>query len=118
MAFIDDMAARYAAADFVICRGGALTVAELAAVGIGALIVPLPGAIADEQSANARFLVDAGAALALPQAELTAEQLAAPARVPRSRRGCATMAQAARALARADATRRVADACIAEGSKR
>ena len=56
------MAARYAWADFVICRGGAITVAELAAVGLGAILVPLPGAIADEQSANAQFLVDAGAA--------------------------------------------------------
>lgn len=117
LAFIDDMAARYAAADFVICRGGALTVAELAAVGVGALIVPLPGAIADEQSANARFLVDGGAALALPQAELTPEKLAALlASLDRAR--LAAMAHAARALARADATRRVADACIAEGSKR
>ena len=48
--FIDDMAARYAGADLVICRGGAITVAELAAVGLGAIIVPLPGAIADEQT--------------------------------------------------------------------
>ena len=117
LAFIDDMAARYAAADFVICRGGALTVAELAAVGVGALIVPLPGAIADEQSANARFLVDGGAAIALPQAELTPEKLAALlASLDRAR--LAAMAHAARALARPDATRRVADACIAEGSKR
>ena len=116
VAFIDDMAARYAAADFVICRGGALTVAELAAVGVGALIVPLPGAIADEQSANARFLVDAGAALALPQAELSAATLAQlVASLDRPR--LLAMAQAARALARPDATRRVADACIAEGSK-
>ena len=116
VAFIDDMAARYAAADFVICRGGALTVAELAAVGVGALIVPLPGAIADEQSANARFLVDAGAALALPQAELSAATLAQlVAALDRPR--LLAMAQAARALARPDATRRVADACIAEGSK-
>ena len=58
VAFIDDMAARYAWADFAIARGGALTVSELAAVGLGALIVPLPGAIADEQTANARFLVE------------------------------------------------------------
>ena len=116
VAFIDDMAARYAAADFVICRGGALTVAELAAVGVGALIVPLPGAIADEQSANARFLVDAGAALALPQAELSAATLAQlVASLDRPR--LLAMAQAARALARPDATRQVADACIAEGSK-
>ncbi|HJU39284.1 MAG TPA: undecaprenyldiphospho-muramoylpentapeptide beta-N-acetylglucosaminyltransferase, partial [Tahibacter sp.] len=54
VAFIDDMAARYAWADVVLCRGGALTVAEIAAVGLAAIVVPLPGAIADEQSANAR----------------------------------------------------------------
>ncbi|HVS57886.1 MAG TPA: undecaprenyldiphospho-muramoylpentapeptide beta-N-acetylglucosaminyltransferase, partial [Casimicrobiaceae bacterium] len=61
VAFIADMASRYAEADLVICRGGALTVAEIAAVGVGSVIVPLPGAIADEQTHNARFLVDAGA---------------------------------------------------------
>src|SRR5689334_7808946 len=69
--FIDDMAARYAWADIVICRGGALTVAELAAVGLGAIVVPLPGAIADEQTANARFLEEAGAAIIVAQARLT-----------------------------------------------
>jgi len=115
VAFIDDMAARYAVADFVICRGGALTVAELAAVGVGALIVPLPGAIADEQSANAKFLVDAGAALAVPQAELTPERLAAVL-AGQDRAQLLAMARAARALARPDAAARVADACIAEGS--
>ena len=72
VAFIDDMAARYAWADFVICRGGALTIAELAAVGLGAMIVPLPGAIADEQTANAAFLVDAGAATCIAQDRLDA----------------------------------------------
>jgi UDP-N-acetylglucosamine--N-acetylmuramyl-(pentapeptide) pyrophosphoryl-undecaprenol N-acetylglucosamine transferase len=114
--FIDDMAARYAEADLVICRGGALTVAELAAVGIGALIVPLPGAIADEQSANARLLVDAGAAFSMAQSELTAEKLAdLLAGLDRPR--LLEMATAARALARPDATRRVAEACMAEGSK-
>ena len=115
VAFIDDMAARYAAADFVVCRGGALTVAELAAVGVGALIVPLPGAIADEQSANAKFLVDAGAALAVPQAELTPERLAAVL-AAQDRAQLLAMARAARALARPDAAARVADACIALGS--
>lgn len=113
--FIEDMAARYAAADFVVCRGGALTVAELAAVGIGALIVPLPGAIADEQSANARFLVHAGAALFLAQSELTVDALASLfAGLDRPR--LLALARAARALGQADATSRVADACIAEGS--
>ena len=110
VAFIDDMAARYAWADFVICRGGGLTVAELAAVGLGAVIVPLPGAIADEQSANAQFLVDAGAAWKEPQDVLTADRLAGILRLldrPRAR----AMAEAAHAQGRRDAAARVAAIC-------
>jgi UDP-N-acetylglucosamine--N-acetylmuramyl-(pentapeptide) pyrophosphoryl-undecaprenol N-acetylglucosamine transferase len=110
--FIADMARRYAEADLVVCRGGAITVSELAAVGIGSIIVPLPGAIADEQSANARFLVAAGAALAIPQRELTAARLAG-ALAQFTREALVAMAQAARRLGRADATDRVADACLA-----
>jgi UDP-N-acetylglucosamine--N-acetylmuramyl-(pentapeptide) pyrophosphoryl-undecaprenol N-acetylglucosamine transferase len=106
------MAGQYAAADLVVCRGGAITVSELAAVGIGAIIVPLPGAIADEQSANARFLVAAGAALAIPQREFTAARLA-EALAQFTREALMAMAQAARRLGRADATDRVADACLA-----
>ena len=64
-----------AEADVVLCRGGAITVAELAAVGVAAIIVPLPGAIADEQSANAQFLVAAGAALAIAEADLSPERI-------------------------------------------
>jgi UDP-N-acetylglucosamine--N-acetylmuramyl-(pentapeptide) pyrophosphoryl-undecaprenol N-acetylglucosamine transferase len=67
VSFIDDMASRYAAADLVLCRGGAITVAELAAVGLAAIVVPLPGAIADEQSANADFLVAAARRKRLPR---------------------------------------------------
>ena len=74
--FIDDMASAYCNADLVICRAGALTVSELAALAKPAIFVPLPHAVDDHQTANARVLVDAGAALLLPQAELTAEQLA------------------------------------------
>ncbi len=110
VAFIDDMAARYAWADFAICRGGGLTVAELAAVGLGAIVVPLPGAIADEQSANAQFLVDAGAAWKEPQDQLTAERLAGILRLldrPRAR----AMAEAAHALGKRDAAARVAAIC-------
>jgi len=110
VAFIDDMAARYAWADFVICRGGGLTVAELAAVGLGAVVVPLPGAIADEQSANAQFLVDAGAAWKEPQDALTADRLAGMLRLldrPRAR----AMAEAAHALGKRDAAERVAAIC-------
>ena len=117
VAFIDDMAARYAEADVVLCRGGAITVAELAAVGLGSMIVPLPGAIADEQSANAQFLVDAGAAVKIPERELTPEALAARLR-SFTRPALLAMAIAARKVARSDAADRVADVCVAFGSKR
>jgi UDP-N-acetylglucosamine--N-acetylmuramyl-(pentapeptide) pyrophosphoryl-undecaprenol N-acetylglucosamine transferase len=116
VAFIDDMAARYAWADFVICRGGALTISELAAVGLGALVVPLPGAIADEQSANARFLVDAEAAWMEPQATLTVERLAERLQsLDRAR--ALGMAQAAHAHGKRDAAARVADACLHFGER-
>jgi UDP-N-acetylglucosamine--N-acetylmuramyl-(pentapeptide) pyrophosphoryl-undecaprenol N-acetylglucosamine transferase len=74
--FIEDVAAAYAWADIVICRSGALTVAELAAVGVPALLIPFPAAIDDHQTYNAQYLVDKGAAVLLPQATLTAEALA------------------------------------------
>jgi len=75
--FIDDMAAAYGWADVAVCRSGALTVSELAAAGLSSLLVPFPAAVDDHQTLNARFLVDAGAAVLLPQSELTAEHLAA-----------------------------------------
>lgn len=117
VAFIDDMAARYAEADLVICRGGALTVSELAAVGIGAIVVPLPGAIADEQSANAQFLVDAGAAMMIPQPALTPERLAGVLR-EFERDRLRSMAVAARGVGRRDAADRVADVCVALAARR
>ena len=111
--FIDDMAARYAWSDVVVCRGGALTVAELAAVGLGAIIVPLPGAIADEQSANARFLLDAGAAIVLPQSDLLAADAPLAGILGRLTRAEAlTMAQNAHRVGKRDAADRVADACL------
>jgi UDP-N-acetylglucosamine--N-acetylmuramyl-(pentapeptide) pyrophosphoryl-undecaprenol N-acetylglucosamine transferase len=109
--FIDDIARRYAEADLVICRGGAITVAEIAAVGVGSMIVPLPGAIADEQTHNARLLVDAGAATLARQAELTPRRLA-DILSGYDRERLLLMAIAARSVARTDATERVADACI------
>jgi len=109
--FIADMAARYADADVVICRGGAITVAELAAAGVASIIVPLPGAIADEQSANAAFLVAAGAAVTIAQAEFSPERLAGL--LPTlTRDRLAAMAAAARKVGRPDAADRVADACL------
>jgi UDP-N-acetylglucosamine--N-acetylmuramyl-(pentapeptide) pyrophosphoryl-undecaprenol N-acetylglucosamine transferase len=115
--FIEDMAACYAEADVVLCRGGASTVAELAAAGVGSIVVPLPGAIADEQTANAQFLVDGGAAIRIAQSDLTPERLAAELRAL-TRESLLAMAKAARKLARTDAADRVAAACIALGSGR
>lgn len=111
-AFIDDMAAAYAWADVVICRSGALTVAELAAAGLPALLVPYPHAVDDHQSANAAWLVDAGAATMIRQSELDVGRLAAEIRaLCRDRDGLLTRAEAARGAAWPDATATIADAC-------
>ncbi len=108
--FIDDMADRYAQADLVICRAGALTVAELAAVGVGSVLVPLPHAVDDHQTRNARFLSDQGGAMLLPQAQLTPERLAQLIdELDRDR--LLDMARRARQLARPDAAERVATVC-------
>lgn len=111
VAFIDDMAARYAWADFVICRGGALTIAELAAAGLGALIVPLPGAIADEQTANAEYLVKACAATCVRQDALDAARLAALLSGT-TREHALSMAIEARRVGRGDAATRIAGICL------
>lgn len=111
VAFVEDMAARYAWADFAIARGGALTVSELAAVGLGALIVPLPGAIADEQTANAGWLVRAGGAVRMTQDEATPERLAEVI-AAMDRTKALAMATAARGVGRTDAADRVASVCL------
>lgn len=111
--FIDDMAAAYEQADLAICRAGALTVAELCAIGLGAVLVPYPHAADDHQTANARQLSEAGAAVLLSQAELTPPRLAellAGLLADPSRR--LAMAEAARRLGRPDAARRVARRCL------
>lgn len=108
--FIDDMATRYAEADLVICRSGALTVAELAAAGVPSLLVPFPHAVDDHQTANARFLSDHGAAFLLPQAELDAEKLAGIL-VGMDRARLLQMAEKARELAKPDAAEAVAQVC-------
>ena len=74
--FIDDTAQAFAAADLIICRAGASTVTEIAAVGAAALFVPFPSAVDDHQTTNAKFLADAGAAWLVPQAQLTPGYLA------------------------------------------
>ena len=107
--FIDDMAAAYAWADLVLCRADALTIAELAAAGVGAILVPYPHAVDDHQTRNAHYLVDGGAASLLPQAEMDAERLAELLHLDRER--ILDMARAARRLALAGATAAVADVC-------
>jgi UDP-N-acetylglucosamine--N-acetylmuramyl-(pentapeptide) pyrophosphoryl-undecaprenol N-acetylglucosamine transferase len=112
IAFIDDMAARYAAADLVVCRAGATTIAELAAAGAASVLVPYPHAADDHQTLNARYLVEHGAAVLIPQHEFTAEKLAGLlSGFTRDR--IMAMATAARAAARPHATRAVAEACMA-----
>lgn len=109
--FIEDMAAAYAWADLVLCRAGALTVAELAAAGVGAILVPYPHAVDDHQSRNAAYLTDAGAALAIQQRELTRDKLCEllASFVDRSR--LLLMAEAARRLALPQAAALVAAQC-------
>ena len=112
--FIKDMAEAYGWADVVLCRAGALTVAELAAAGVGAIFVPFPAAVDDHQTRNAAYLVDAGAATLVPQAELTAERLAAELVPYAERRETAVQrAERARALARPQATDEIVDICLA-----
>lgn len=111
--FIGDMAAAYAWADLVLCRAGASTVAELAAVGMPSILVPYPHAVDDHQTANARWLVDAGAAELLPQSRLnkdSLQQLLEELMTDRQR--LQDMAQRAHTLAIADAAERVCDVCL------
>jgi UDP-N-acetylglucosamine--N-acetylmuramyl-(pentapeptide) pyrophosphoryl-undecaprenol N-acetylglucosamine transferase len=109
--FIDDMAVAYSAADLVVCRAGATTVAELAAAGVASVLVPFPHAADDHQTANARFLSEAGAAVLVPQNELTPERLAALL-AGFDRTHLLEMASRARSLGRPDATDAVAQACM------
>jgi UDP-N-acetylglucosamine--N-acetylmuramyl-(pentapeptide) pyrophosphoryl-undecaprenol N-acetylglucosamine transferase len=109
--FIDDMARRYADADVVICRSGATTVAELAAVGVASVLVPFPHAADDHQVDNARELADRGAAELILQRDLSPERLAAWL-AGATRERLIAMAVAARALRRAGAAARVADVCV------
>lgn len=109
-AFLDDMANQYAQADVVICRAGALTVAELAAAGAASVLIPFPFAVDDHQTHNARFLSEHGAAVLLPQKELNAAKLAQLLR-ELNREKLLAMAQAARSLAKPEATQAVAKVC-------
>ena len=114
LAFIEDMAAAYQWADLIICRAGAMTVSEVAASGLPAIFVPLLHAIDDHQTANARFLSDAGAALMLPQPELNTENLRKNVEIAMA--SLSIMSQAAKNLAKLDATQTAVDICIAEAA--
>lgn len=106
LAFIDDMASAMAQADLLICRAGAMTVAEVASLGVAALFIPFPHAVDDHQTFNAKFLVDAGAAWMKPQSELDAEWLANWLK-NLSRDECMNVANNARALAKPEAATQV-----------
>jgi UDP-N-acetylglucosamine--N-acetylmuramyl-(pentapeptide) pyrophosphoryl-undecaprenol N-acetylglucosamine transferase len=109
--FIDDMARRYAWCDLLICRSGAVTVAEVAAAGVAAILFPLPWFVVDEQTANARFLSDRDAGITLEQLATRPEQLA-EVLLGLDRNRLAQIARNARALGKPDATRRCADLCV------
>jgi UDP-N-acetylglucosamine--N-acetylmuramyl-(pentapeptide) pyrophosphoryl-undecaprenol N-acetylglucosamine transferase len=109
VAFIEDMAGAYEWADLVICRSGALTVAELAAAGVASILVPFPHAVDDHQTGNARFLVNVGGAFLLPQAELTPEAIALIRNYSRGQ--LLEMAEKARSLARPEAADELANVC-------
>ncbi|MDQ3206153.1 MAG: undecaprenyldiphospho-muramoylpentapeptide beta-N-acetylglucosaminyltransferase, partial [Pseudomonadota bacterium] len=110
--FIADMAAAYAWADVVVCRAGALTLAELCAAGVGSVLVPFPQAVDDHQTKNAQYLLARGAAQVLPQGETLAQRISATLEILSERVDLLSMAVSARALARADAADRVADIVI------
>jgi UDP-N-acetylglucosamine--N-acetylmuramyl-(pentapeptide) pyrophosphoryl-undecaprenol N-acetylglucosamine transferase len=112
-AFIDDMADAYRWADLVLCRAGALTVAELAAVGVASILVPYPHAVDDHQTANARYLVDAGAAVLLPESEMDVARLRRELALLQQPQRLVEMARNARARALPQAAQTVAQACIA-----
>lgn len=111
--FIDDIAGAYRWADLVVCRAGALTVSELAAVGVVSILVPLPHAVDDHQTGNARYLSDNGAAVLIPQPEFKAERLAQEiSRLIEDPELCRQMSEKAKQLAVPDAAEQVAKICL------
>ena len=108
--FIDDMPAAYSQADLVICRSGAMTVSEIAASGVASCLIPFPFAIDDHQTANAQFLSNADAAVLLPQQYLNPQDLALMIQ-NLNRTDLKEMALRAHALAKPNATQRVAEVC-------
>lgn len=115
-AFIDDMAEAYAWADIIVCRAGAMTVFELAAAGVGSILVPYPYAVDDHQTANASYLGDVGAAIVRQQKELSSEWLSDTlVELTQHRDRLLNMARAARRQAKPTAANDVAERCILAG---
>jgi len=113
VAFIDDMARAYAGADLLVCRAGATTIAELTVCKKAAILVPFPFAADDHQTVNALSLVEAGAALLMPESELTAEKLAVELQALEGDRGrLSRMSRASALLGRPEAAREIADVCV------
>ena len=111
-AYINNMAAVYAWADLVICRAGAMTIAELACVGVASILVPFPHAVDDHQTTNAQYLSDQQAAILVQQTEFTVSK-AAELITSFSREKCVAMAENAKKLAKPNATEEVAKVCMA-----
>ena len=106
------MDAAYSSADLVLCRAGALTIAELCAAGLGAVLVPFPHAVDDHQTANGKFMVDNGAAILIQQKDLSVDKLVTVLKdFSENREKCKRMANAAYALRTGDATNRVREIC-------
>lgn len=110
-AFIEDIADKYTWADVVICRAGALTIAEVSAAGVASVLVPFPHAVDDHQTSNAHYLSDTGAAILIPQTEFTVEKVAKLLQ-DLTREQCLGMAIKARALGKPEATSTVANICM------
>lgn len=112
--FIEDMAEAYQWADMVICRAGALTLAELCAAGLGSVLVPFPYAVDNHQTHNAQHLVKAGAAILIPQSELSTEKLSTVLKemIEKGREHIIKMALAARELSMSNASKQVAEYCL------
>ncbi len=118
-AFIEDMAAAYDWADMAICRSGAMTVSELAAVGLPAILIPYPHAIDDHQTANARYLAEAGGAVLMPQAEVSVASLRDRLNVfLSSREWLSVMRVSCQKMAQPEATQRVVAICLEQAAAR
>ena len=119
VAFIDDMPRAYAGADLLICRAGATTIAELTVCKKPAILVPFPFAADDHQTVNARAMVDAGAAMLMPEKDLTGQKLAdAIAEIESDRARLQKMSRASGLLGRPEAAREIADVCVSLCSAR